>query len=319
MLEKERPNLFWTPCAAHCIDLMLEDIGKIPQISKTLTKAMELTSYIYTHTRLLDIMRQFTDNRDLVRAGKTRFATCYLNLKRIKELKDKLRAMFISQEWTSSKWAKEAKGKRISEVILSTQFWNNVTYILIAMGPLVKTLRLVDGEQKPSMGYIYEAMDRAKEAIAEGFKQNQSKYMPLYKIIDERWDSQLHRPLHAAGHFLNPAIYYDNTDIEFDDEIQSGFFKCVGRLVLDKNDRIKITKELHSYKTAENNFGIELAVATRKTKAPAEWWRLFGSSTPTLQQLAIKILSLTCSSCGCERNWSVFEQVCNCTLRNLFN
>lgn len=83
----------------------------------------------------------------------------------------------------------------------------------------------------------------------------------------------------------------------------------MGRLVLDKNDRIKITKELHSYKTAENNFGIELAVATRKTKAPAEWWRLFGSSTPTLQQLAIKILSLTCSACGCERNWSVFEQI----------
>ena len=29
---------------------------------------------------------------------------------------------------------------------------------------LVKVLRLVDGE-KPAMGYLYEAMDRAKEAI----------------------------------------------------------------------------------------------------------------------------------------------------------
>jgi len=27
--------------------------------------------------------------------------------------------------------------------------------------------------------------------------------------------------------------------------------------------------------------------------------------------LAIKILSLTCSSSGCERNWSVFKQVSN--------
>ena len=26
------PNLFWTPCATHCIDLMLEDIGKIPLV-----------------------------------------------------------------------------------------------------------------------------------------------------------------------------------------------------------------------------------------------------------------------------------------------
>ena len=30
--------------------------------------------------------------------------------------------------------------------------------------PLVKVLRLVDGD-KPAMGYLYEAMDRAKEAI----------------------------------------------------------------------------------------------------------------------------------------------------------
>ncbi|KAF8397598.1 hypothetical protein HHK36_016518 [Tetracentron sinense] len=33
--------------------------------------------------------------------------------------------------------------------------------------PLVRVLRLVDGEKKPPMGYIYEAMDRAKETIKE--------------------------------------------------------------------------------------------------------------------------------------------------------
>ncbi|XP_057490654.1 uncharacterized protein LOC130776438 [Actinidia eriantha] len=31
-LEAKRPNLYWTPCAAHCIDLMLEDIFKIPPL-----------------------------------------------------------------------------------------------------------------------------------------------------------------------------------------------------------------------------------------------------------------------------------------------
>ena len=30
--------------------------------------------------------------------------------------------------------------------------------------PLVKVLRLIDGD-KPAMGYLYEAMDRAKETI----------------------------------------------------------------------------------------------------------------------------------------------------------
>ncbi|XP_052170573.1 uncharacterized protein LOC127786893 isoform X3 [Diospyros lotus] len=42
-----------------------------------------------------------------------------------------------------------------------------------------------------------------------------------------------------------------------------------------------------------------------------EWWSQFGTATPNLQKFAIKICSLTCSSSGCERNWSVFEHLHN--------
>jgi hypothetical protein len=34
LLMERIPTLFWTPCAAHCLDLMLEDIGKMKQFSK---------------------------------------------------------------------------------------------------------------------------------------------------------------------------------------------------------------------------------------------------------------------------------------------
>lgn len=40
-----------------------------------------------------------------------------------------------------------------------------------------------------------------------------------------------------------------------------------------------------------------------------EWWKLFGADAPNLQKLAIRILSQTASSSGCERNWSVFERI----------
>jgi len=33
LLMAKRPNLYWTSCAAHCLDLILEDIGKnIPKV-----------------------------------------------------------------------------------------------------------------------------------------------------------------------------------------------------------------------------------------------------------------------------------------------
>ncbi|CAN0843839.1 hypothetical protein LINGRAHAP2_LOCUS4073, partial [Linum grandiflorum] len=44
-------------------------------------------------------------------------------------------------------------------------------------------------------------------------------------------------------------------------------------------------------------------------KHPADWWNTFGDDAPQLQKFAIRILSLTTSASGFERNWSIFEMV----------
>lgn len=38
-LMAERKKLYWTPCAAHCLDLMLEDICKLRVFDSTIIKA----------------------------------------------------------------------------------------------------------------------------------------------------------------------------------------------------------------------------------------------------------------------------------------
>ncbi|KAH9330097.1 hypothetical protein KI387_002205, partial [Taxus chinensis] len=42
LLQERHPSLFWTPCAAHCIDLLLEDIGKIDWVSEPLVRVLRL-------------------------------------------------------------------------------------------------------------------------------------------------------------------------------------------------------------------------------------------------------------------------------------
>ncbi|KAL0394959.1 UNVERIFIED_CONTAM: hypothetical protein Slati_4462100 [Sesamum latifolium] len=151
--------------------------------------------------------------------------------------------------------------KNLWQIQLKNSFWNNVLYILKVAGPLVKVLGLVDGEEKPPIGSIYEAIDRAKEAIAASFLNVEEKYKKKNYIINGRWDIKLHRPLHTAGYYLNSDFYYSNPNVEQDKEVM------------------------------------------------AEWWSTFGSYTPILQIFTIKVLSLTCSSSGCKRNWSVFENL----------
>ncbi|XP_059669339.1 uncharacterized protein LOC132314495 [Cornus florida] len=123
------------------------------------------------------------------------------------------------------------------------------------------------------------------------------------------WNIQLHHPLHAAGHFLNPEYVYSNPNIEQDEEVMGGLYQCIERLVPTTEVQDKISLELSRYMKADGLFGSSIAVRQRKSRAPADWWSAYGSTTPNLQKFAIKILILTCSASGCERNWNVFEHL----------
>ncbi|KAH1221145.1 hypothetical protein GmHk_12G034635 [Glycine max] len=193
------------------LDVIVEEVGE-----ENFVQVVTDNGSNYVLDGALSLLRNFTNKRELVRHAITRFATSYLTLERLHKEKDNIRKMFTSDEWTLNKLSKEPKGKEAAKVVLMPSFWNSVVYTLKVMAPLVKVLRLVDGERKPALGYIYKAMDKAKETIIKSFTNNESKYKDVFAIIDKRWNCQLHRPLHATFHFLNPYFFYDNTDLEFD-------------------------------------------------------------------------------------------------------
>ena len=145
-------------------------------------------------------------------------------------------------------------------------FWNTFVFCLKVLGPLVCVLCLVDGEKK-LLGYLYKAMNRAKDTLMRSFNGNKEKYKEIFKIIDKRWEIQLHWPLHAAGYFLNPEFFYDKPKIERDVEIMSDLYKCILRLTRDPVKQEKVVAEVSLCVNAQGLFGNELAVRTRNTRA----------------------------------------------------
>ncbi|MBA0877154.1 hypothetical protein Goshw_006230, partial [Gossypium schwendimanii] len=53
------------------------------------------------------------------------------------------------------------------KIILGKDFWKKVYDLIKVYESLVKVLRLVDGDEKPTMSFIYEVVDRAKRAIQQ--------------------------------------------------------------------------------------------------------------------------------------------------------
>ncbi|XP_039146891.1 uncharacterized protein LOC120284165 [Dioscorea cayenensis subsp. rotundata] len=130
--------------------VLAEDIGQLPVHANTLSKAKQITTFIYRHTLLINMIRKFANGYDLIRAG--------------------------------------SDGKKVENLVVGdAKFWDAIVYCLKSVIPLVKVLRLVDGDAKPAMGYIFEAMDRAKEKIAKNFDDVSSRlhFDPIFNHQDE--------------------------------------------------------------------------------------------------------------------------------------
>ena len=88
-------------------------------------------------------------------------------------------------------------------------------------------------------------------------------------------------------------------------EVKRGLMECITRMVEDENEQTVID----DFKKRAKNFGCPMATRSINLKTPAYWWEPYGYEYPELQKFVIHVLSLTCSSSGCERNWSSFEMV----------
>ena len=267
------PSLYWSPCATHCIDLMLEDMGKLPWIKEIIETARSVTKYIYNHTFVLSLMRQFTGNKELVHPAITRFATSFISLQSLLKSMLDLQRMFLSDEGAACVYSTKHDGQAIAQLVgHDLVFWSGVGEVYTISEPLVKVLRLVDGE-KPTMGYLYEAMDRAKEAIYRYYEnkgeEGLTKRAQIWGVIDERWNNTLHRPIHAAGLYLNPAFAYA-CGFNFDGEVTDGFLHCVQRMVLTPTERSEISRQNEIYRMASGMLGYDMVVQDRTIRMPGK-------------------------------------------------
>ncbi|MCL7024152.1 hypothetical protein MKW94_030175 [Papaver nudicaule] len=295
-ITEKYKSVFWTVCASHCIGLMLEKIGMLGTESRVLSKAKAITKFIYSHETVLKLMRKHTGGFDLVSSSRIRSMMPFLILERIESQKKKLSKMFTSPEWEDSTLASTADGRTVADLVAGeTSFWSETEMLLKACVPLLRALDLLNGEDsRPQLGYIYETMDQVKETIKRKYKGRKTEYRPFWRVIDGIWDNLLHSPIHAAGCYLNPGLFYSD-DFSTDDEVKKGLWCCIGRVVEDERELELIASQLKKYKKARGAFGDEDAVDQRRRLAPAKWWSLYGGECPELQRLAVRILSQTCT------------------------
>ncbi|XP_043703201.1 uncharacterized protein LOC122653288 [Telopea speciosissima] len=238
LLMEKRKKLYWTPCATHCLDLMMEEIGNIKIYKSVILKGRKIVTFIYRYARLFEAIRH----------------------------KDALRRLFLSDHWEQSKLSHTEAGKQIAEIVISTPFWNGVQDCLRASLPLLQVLRIVDGDERPALPEVYVAMEEAKKHIISNFKGIERKWKKVVKIIDRRWTSQMERPIYLAAFLLNLSKYFKAIEKQSDESLANSlmhkandaFNDVLVRMVPDTTLQDKISEQSAAYTGTGGSFAKDM-------------------------------------------------------------
>ncbi|KAG5556173.1 hypothetical protein RHGRI_006710 [Rhododendron griersonianum] len=305
LIEGLYPNIYWTPCVVHTLNLALQNICAAKNVENNQVTYDEcswitiiaddvsfIKNYIMNHSMRLAIFNDFVPLK-LLSVASTRFASVMVMLKRFKLLKTSLQTMVISPRWNSYREDDTGKAK-------------------------------ICDTDKPCLHLVYDMWDTMIEKVKVAIYRHEGKrhedsstfYEVVHAILVDRWNKN-NTPLHCLAHSLNPRYYSDEWLHEGpsrvpphkDVEVARERMKCMKRYFPNSADRPKANMDFANFSSKAGEFGDSDSIHDRYAMDPKSWWVTYGASAPLLQSVALKLLVQPSSSSCSERNWSTYSFV----------
>ncbi|KAL6342918.1 hypothetical protein AAG906_016938 [Vitis piasezkii] len=256
LISRKRKHINWSPCAAHCLNLIFKDIGKMDNVAELVRRASKVTIFLYNHVALLSWLRKKNGWTEILRPGATRFTITFIALKSLHDHKHDLQALVTSKFFVDSRYSKDNKSK----------IWNDCLIVVNLMSPLMRLLRIDDCDERPSMGYVYEGMYKVRLGIKKLFNYNKKLYKPYTEIIKQHWNQQLKKSIHLATYWLNPCFQYDQENFCNKSTIIEGVMNVIDQKVL--KGKLDTMNEMKLFHDRLGSFGRELTYSSCEVLQP---------------------------------------------------
>ena len=265
----------------------------------------------------------------------------FREMARLLRVKEDLQQVVISADYAKQKFSRggaqaaedgddldPAIGVKVKAIVLDEEgFWRPLMTILYVAMPLIKLLRLLDGN-KPAIGKVYDRMYTIGERINK-LKNTVSWAPAMAKIHADRWE-YLHSDFHAAAYAFNTE--YLETVGSLDEATQMGVVTVIERMCLrdvifmsDDHEHAIMTLTVDSpevvervaqaelefakYQARDGVFSRPTVIINAKNMEPARWWSTYGRHLPLLSSIASRVLAQPAAASWAERNWSIYGQI----------
>lgn len=340
LIEKKYAWVTCTCCAPHVLSLLLEDIGKLPEVSKVLGKVNKVLGRFrgrkrWCRNKLREVVQKNHGKEiGLYRAAVTRFAGHVREMARMLRLKADLKYVVDLPEYAAQDFRKKraTAGDReyddddtdgeggVKTIILDEEgFWTPLIAALKVMTPIAKLLRLCDGDQAV-MGKIYDRMFLLTQNVPK-VKVPWAK--DAAKLISARWE-YLHSFMHGAGYAFDPEFYEQR--MEWDQAVMNGTLEMIERICLrdviresenpelamreltTESDAVvkriaECERELSQFREGQGAFTKQKVLLNAKLMEPAAWWAQYCVHLPYLSSVARSVLAQVVCASAAERNW----------------
>ncbi|KAL3694823.1 hypothetical protein R1sor_008474 [Riccia sorocarpa] len=228
-LVRERyPHIIFGGCVAHRLDLLMEDIGKLPWVKEVINDCKKFIKFIKNHHMTNAMFLDFFSNgATLLKPAATKFATNVIMLDRAWTLSSSLRRMVISDRWVS--WANDPQrppqtrtdAREAKETILDERFWDKIHDIVMMMEKIFVLLRQVDSH-KHFLGRVFWESWECQDILKNLHKSTElrsniitpSSCDELFFLFRHRWNGWTNI-IHTTAMLLNPAYLFDEERQEF--------------------------------------------------------------------------------------------------------
>jgi hypothetical protein len=116
--------------------------------------------------------------------------------------------------------------KNVTTTILNPSFWKDVKLTSAVFAPLFKVLCLVDGDVKPSMGFVYGELLKAKRHVKEALSNVENRFKDV-AVIEKKMTGRLDSSFHLTTYLLNPHYSYADPSIFDVPKITKCFINCM--------------------------------------------------------------------------------------------
>jgi hypothetical protein len=219
----------------------------------------------------------------LVSSGETRFATNFIMLQCMHEVKASLQQLVVSDAWGewNQKSSHEMEGEEVHDILTSAAFWKGVKELLAGSESIVCLLRQCN-KGVPVVGKVYYAMfligkelGALKEGTSEqhsGVKLSAVKYEQISWLWRKRWE-YLHSNMHSARFVLEPEFQSAEYGQDQNAKVMQGFLNILEKLVPDADDQAKALQQLAQFRNQEGLFGRPGIQAAMRAMLGWKFWQ----------------------------------------------